>query len=71
MGLGATRAKLGGAVGGAIQESLGREADDADIIWALSQNGSMFFSQKFMRFLRVDGKMVSSLSLGVCKQGAG
>lgn len=30
--------------------SLGRDADDADTIWAL-QNGSLFSSQQIMRFL--------------------
>lgn len=66
-----SQGKAGRTVGGAIQASLGREAEDADTIWALPQNGSMFVSQQLMRFLTVDGKMVSSLSLGVCKQGAG
>lgn len=70
---GAVRAELGGEWEGSVRQasSLGRDADDADTIWALLQSGSLFSSHLLMRFLVVGLEVVSSLSLGVYKQRVG
>lgn len=70
---GTVRAELGGEWEGSVRQasSLGRDVDDVDTIWALLQSGSLFSSHLLMRFLVVDLEVVSSLSLGVCKQRVG
>lgn len=70
---GAVRAELGGEWEGSVRQAstLRRDADDADTILALLQSGPLFSSHLLMRFLVVGLEVVSSLSLGVCKQRVG
>lgn len=68
----AVKAGLGGGGGGGgrvVQAAsvLGRDADDADTIWALLR----FSFHQHMRFLAIGHTTVHSLSLGVGKQKLG